>query len=176
MPKDRRSFFERLTGSVSAPVRQEDYFDEEETEVGSQPPRAHLAVTHTKLKAKSEPVKKDEDWMAPDEEGQLTVDVYQKDDELIVQSTVAGVRPDDLDVQITREMITVRGKREQAREIAHDDYYYQELYWGSFSRSILLPCEVDVDGAEASLKNGLLTIKLPKMDKNRSERLKVKNE
>ncbi len=176
MPKDRRSFFERLTGSVAAPQHQEEYFDEEEIESEPQPPRAHLAVTHTKPRAKSAPIKKEEDWMTPEEEGQLTVDVYQKDDEIVIQSTVAGVRPDDLDVQITREMVTIRGKREQVREIAHDDYYYQELYWGSFSRSILLPCEIDVDGAEASLKNGLLTVHLPKLDKNRSERIKVKNE
>ncbi|OGZ48389.1 MAG: hypothetical protein A3C83_03240 [Candidatus Ryanbacteria bacterium RIFCSPHIGHO2_02_FULL_47_25] len=79
-------------------------------------------------------------------------------------------------MQITRDMITVRGKREQAREVSGDSYYYQELYWGSFSRSIMLPHEIDVDEAEATLKNGLLTVRLPKLDKNRAERLRVKNE
>ena len=89
---------------------------------------------------------------------------------------MAGVRPDDLDVQITRDMVTLRGKREQSRQVENDNYFYQELYWGTFSRSIALPQEIDVDGAEASLKQGLLTIRLPKLDKNRTERLRVKNE
>src|SRR3989338_6320571 len=174
MPKDRRSFFERLTGSVPA----DEYFEEEEeTTAGPAQPQAHLAVTQAKTRPKPRmPVKKEDEWLAQEEEGQLTVDVYQDEDDIIVQSTVAGVRPDDLDVQITRDMVTIRGKREQTREITKNDYFYQELYWGSFSRSILLPSEVDVDESEATLKNGLLTVKLPKLDRNRSERLKVKNE
>jgi HSP20 family protein len=176
MPKDKRSFFERLTGSVST---NENYEEEQDTEEAYEEPRAHLAVagaTKTRPHTKAAPARKEEDWLASDEEGQLTVDVFQTDNDIIVQSTVAGVRPDDLDVQITRDMITVRGKREQTREVSHDNYFYQELYWGSFSRSILFPCEVDVDGAEASLKHGLLTVKIPKLDRNRSERIKVKNE
>ena len=174
MPKDRRSFFERLTGSVPA----EEYFNEEEDiQEGPEIPRAHLAASQTKVRpARQAPVKKEGEWLNVEEEGQLTVDVFQTDSEIIIQSTVAGVRPDELDVQITRDMVTIRGKRDQGREITKDDYFYQELYWGSFSRSILLPSEVDVDESEATLKNGLLTVRLPKLDRNRSERLKVKNE
>ncbi len=176
MPKSR-SFFERLTGSVP----KEEYYAEEELaediEGPPEPPRARLAVSQAHTRAKA-PVAKKEDWLSAEkeEEGQLTVDVYQTGDDIVIQSTVAGVKPDDLDVQITRDTITIRGKREQAREVAGEDYYYQELYWGSFARSIMLPHEVDVDEAEANLKNGLLTIKLPKLDKNRTERLRVKNE
>ncbi len=171
MPKDRRSFFERLTGSVPAP----EYYEEE-----PETPRAHLAVssgTKTRAPQRSVPIKKQQsdEWMT-EEEGQLTVDVFQNDNDITIQSTVAGVRPDDLDVQITRDMVTIRGKREQNREISNDNYFYQELYWGSFARSILLPSEVDVDDAEATLKNGLLTVRLPKLDKNRMEKLRVKNE
>jgi len=176
MPK-ARSFFERLTGSVP----RDEYYEEEEAVEPPQPvsqqPRARLVVSQAKTRPKPQAAKKEEDWLAAqEEEGQLTVDVYQTGDDIVVQSTVAGVRPDDVDVQITRDMLTIRGKREQAREVAGEDYYYQELYWGSFSRSIMLPHEVDVDEAEATLKNGLLTIKLPKLDKNRTERLRVKNE
>ncbi|MBI4121487.1 MAG: Hsp20/alpha crystallin family protein [Candidatus Ryanbacteria bacterium] len=172
MPKTR-SFFERLTGSVS---RDSYYGDEAETqEEINEPPKARLAVSQARTRPKQTPVKKEGDWLAEEaEEGQLTVDVFQSGDDIVIQSTVAGVKPDDLDVQITRDMITIRGKREQAREVAGEDYYYQELYWGSFARSIMLPNEVDVDEAEATLKNGLLTIKLPKLDKNRTERLRVK--
>lgn len=173
MPKNKRSFFERLTGAIPA----QEYLEEEEETEAQEMPRAHLAISGTKMRAhKPLPVKKDEDWLTADEEGQLTVDVFQTENEIIVQSTVAGVRPDDLDVQITRDMITVRGKREQTREISQENYFYQELYWGTFSRSIMFPTEVDVDGAEATLKNGLLTVRLPKLDRNRAERLKVKNE
>ncbi len=176
MPKDKRSFFERLTGSVSTEDTVEDEFEETEA---YEEPRAHLAVssgTKTRAHTKVSTARKDEDWLTPEEEGQLTVDVFQTESDIIIQSTVAGVRPDDLDVQLTRDMITVRGKREQTREITHDNYFYQELYWGSFSRSILFPCEVDVDSAEASLKHGLLTVKVPKLDRHRTERIKVKNE
>jgi len=79
-------------------------------------------------------------------------------------------------VSITQDMVTLRGRRQKQREILGEDYYYQELYWGAFSRSILLPQEVDSDSAEATLKNGILSIKLPKLDKNRVQKVKVKNE
>ncbi|KKS96750.1 MAG: Protein containing Heat shock protein Hsp20 protein [Candidatus Giovannonibacteria bacterium GW2011_GWA1_43_15] len=111
-----------------------------------------------------------------DEEGQLTIDVWQTPEEIMVQAIVGGVRLDDLDVEVTHDMVTLRGKRERQKEISGNDYFYQELYWGAFSRSILLPQEVDSDEAEATMKNGLLTIKLPKLDKARISKLKVKNE
>ena len=175
MPKDRRSFFERLTGSVSAHEYYKDADEQEEDE-----PRAHLATSSIKSRpAKLQPqvVKDQSDWLVEtEEEGQLTVDVFQTENEIIIQSTVAGVRPEDLDVSITREAITIRGKREQTREISTNDYFFQELYWGTFSRTITLPQEIDVDGAEATIKQGLLTLRLPKLDRNRIERVKVKHE
>jgi HSP20 family protein len=87
---------------------------------------------------------------------------------------VAGVKPEDLDVSISRDMVTVRGKRESERTVADDDYFHKELYWGTFSRTIVLPEEIDVDAAEAIEKHGLLIIKLPKLDKNRRTKLKVR--
>jgi HSP20 family protein len=71
-------------------------------------------------------------------------------------------------------MVTLKGKRESERMIADHDYFHKELYWGTFSRTIVLPQEIDVDAAEAVEKHGLLIIKLPKLDKNRSTRLKVR--
>jgi HSP20 family protein len=88
---------------------------------------------------------------------------------------VAGVKPEDLDVSITREMVTLRGTREPGDSVAGDDYFQRELYWGSFSRTILLPTEIDVEESEAIEKQGLLTIHLPKIDKERSQTLKVKS-
>ena len=116
-----------------------------------------------------------EGWLEEEaEEGQLTVDVYQTPDEIVIRSHVAGVRPDDLDISITRDMITIKGKREEAREVEEDDYFYKELYWGSFSRTILLPQEIEVEEATANEKHGLLTLRLPKVDKEKQTRLKVK--
>ncbi|MDO8591848.1 MAG: Hsp20/alpha crystallin family protein [bacterium] len=108
-----------------------------------------------------------------DEEGQLTVDVYQTDDEIIIKSTIAGVTADDIDVSITNEMVTIKGRREHEEKIKASDYYYQELYWGSFSRSIILPEEIDADSAKASMKNGVLTLRLPKLAKNKIKKVRV---
>lgn len=110
-----------------------------------------------------------------EEEGELTVDVYQTPSEIIIKTMVAGVKPDDLDVSITRDSVTIHGERQEDRTVTEEDYFHQELYWGSFSRTVILPEEVDVDGAEASEKYGMLILTLPKLDKNRQTRLKVKS-
>lgn len=167
MPKDHRSFFERLTGSVNAEQ------DEEEEKIRER------EVTRPPIKDKStkpEKIAEKTDWMTEEEEGQLAIDVFQTPAEIIIQSVVAGVKPEDLDVSITQDMVTIRGKRQKQREISGEDYYYQELYWGGFSRSVLLPQEVDAEEAEATLKNGLLTIKLPKLDRERVQKLKIELE
>ena len=109
-------------------------------------------------------------------EGQLTVDVYQTPSEIIIQSTVAGIMPDDLDIAITNESVTIKGKREKNEKIKDEDYFYQECYWGKFARTIILPQEIDAEGAVAGMKNGVLTIKLPKLDREKTKKLKVKTE
>ena len=108
------------------------------------------------------------------EEGQLTVDLYQTPTEIIIKSMVAGVKPEDLDIAITRDMVTIKGKRETERFVKEEDYFHRELYWGSFSRTIMLPAEIEVEEADAVEKHGLLILRLPKIDKNRQTRLKVK--
>ncbi|OGF69430.1 hypothetical protein A3H65_04295 [Candidatus Giovannonibacteria bacterium RIFCSPLOWO2_02_FULL_45_14] len=155
--KDSRSFFEKLTGSAKI-----------ESQLEENP-------TPTLAKASRMP-SQSSNWPDAGEEGELTVDVFQTPDEIIIQSTVAGVKQDDLDVTITQDMVTLKGKRQRGTEVNEKDYYYKELYWGSFSRSILLPQEVDADAAQATLKNGLITIKLPKLDKQKTQRLRVKME
>ena len=115
------------------------------------------------------------DWMEEEaEEGQLTIDVYQTGNDIVVKCMVAGVRPEDLEITITRDMVTIKGRRETEKTIREEDYYHQELYWGSFSRTVMLPAEVDVEEADAVEKHGLLIIKLPKIDKHRQAKLKVK--
>ncbi len=107
-------------------------------------------------------------------EGQLTVDVYQDKDNVVVQSTVAGVNPDELEVNITNESITVRGKRERVEKIEEKNYFYQECFWGKFSRSIILPVEVDPESSVATLKNGVLTVVMPKATRKKAKKLKVR--
>ena len=106
-------------------------------------------------------------------EGQLTIDVYQTPAHIVIESTIAGVKPEDLDIDITNESVTIRGKRSRESRIEEDDYIYQECYWGRFSRSIILPQEVDPDNADASMKNGILTIKLPKLERHKAKKLRV---
>lgn len=109
-------------------------------------------------------------------EGQLTVDVYQTPEEIIVESTIAGVDPENIDVDVTSESVTVRGERKREQRIDETDYFYQECFWGKFSRSIILPQEIDPDKAYSSIKNGILTIHLPKIHRNKSRKVKVKTE
>ncbi len=116
------------------------------------------------------------EWMEEEaSEGQLMVDMYQNPNEIVIQTMVAGVRPEDLSVSIGRDMVTVKGRREAQKNVNDEDFFYKELYWGTFSRTILLPHEIDVDHAEAFEKNGLLTLTLPKIDKARQTKLKIKS-
>lgn len=152
MEKKKRSFFERLTGSVNIDEERED------------------------RKILSKDRKDGNDWMEEEiEEAELAVDVYQTPTEIVVQTMVAGVKPEDLELTITRDMITIRGEREESRTIEDDNYFSKELYWGKFSRSISLPQEVEPEEAEATEKHGLLTIKLQKLDKGKKNSVKVKS-
>lgn len=106
-------------------------------------------------------------------EGSLTVDVYRDEGDIVIQSTIAGATSPDIDISILNDMVTIKGFRQPETKIRTASYYYQELYWGPFSRSIILPEEVDADGAKASMKNGILTIRLPTMEKSKTKKLKI---
>jgi len=116
------------------------------------------------------------DWLDENYEGQLSVDVYGTEDEIVVVSTIAGVKPENIDISISNDMLTIRGERSQEKEERADDYYYQECYWGGFSRSIILPVEVEAGQVGASLKNGVLTVRLPRARKQKSISVRVKEE
>lgn len=117
----------------------------------------------------------EENILNDEEEGQLAVDMCQTPTEIIIKTMVAGVKPEDLDISITRDMVTIRGKRMETYENNENDFFHKELYWGSFSRTIILPSEIEIEEAEASEKHGLLTLRLPKIDKNRQSKLKIKS-
>ena len=116
------------------------------------------------------------DWMEEEsEEAELTVDLYQTPTEIIIQTMVAGVRPEDLELTIARDSVTIRGNRMESRKIEEDDYFVKELYWGSFSRTLSLPAEVEPEEAEATEKHGLVTIHLQKVDKEKRNSVKIKS-
>lgn len=114
---------------------------------------------------------KQNNWFEPSHEAQLSVDVFRDGESLVVRSPVAGVKPENIDISLNGDLLTIRGTRSHTTEIPEDDWYYRENYWGSFSRSIVLPHDVSVDQAQASIKNGLLEIRIP--IREHGKRLKV---
>jgi len=114
--------------------------------------------------------------LGEEEEGRLTVDVYQTDDEIVIVAPVAGVSPDDIDISLSGDMITIKGKREMNPKENEVDYLYQECFWGSFSRTIILPSEIDPEKVKATLKEGILKIHLPKVKKEKVKKIKIVKE
>ena len=158
----KRSFFDRLSGNASLNDSL-DPFDDELTAAPRKEPRAA---------AKAHPTPPEDD--AAGNEGQLPVDVHQTASDIIIRAFVAGVRPDELNISISRDMVEIEGSRMEREQTSGPDYFTRELFWGSFSRTIVLPQEVDVEASSASAKDGLLTIILPKLDKARQTKLRVK--
>ena len=111
-----------------------------------------------------------------EEEGQLSIDVYQTNDELVVSSTVAGVTLDDLEILVHGDMLIIRGKRLPPEPINPEQYLYRECYWGPFSRTIVLPRDIDASKIKASLKNGLLIIKMPRAHSESFKKVEVRIE
>ncbi len=163
--KKKRSFFERLTGSVNL---EDEEFDGDEEELASAGDRRLLdksggAINHSTW---------DEEQAG---EGELSVDVFTTPDEIVIKAMIPGVRKDEMDIAIARDAVTIKGTRSEEKSVKEDDYVIRELYWGAFSRTILLPHEVDIDHAEATENQGVLTVKLPRTDKERRAKLRIKS-
>ncbi|MCX6752124.1 MAG: Hsp20/alpha crystallin family protein [Candidatus Nomurabacteria bacterium] len=161
MKNKKRSIWERLTGSVN--------IDEEENEESR---KDSMAGNNGGKKDR----KQDNNWIEEEnEEAELAVDVYQTPTDIIVQTMVAGVKPEDLELSIARDIVTISGVREEHRNIDEGNYFTKELYWGKFSRTLSLPQEVEPEEVEATEKHGLLTIRLRKVDKDKTNNVKVKS-
>ncbi len=158
MAFERRSFFEKLTGNEAHPKVEKEIAPDKGSEQDTTLETSEMQVQEN----------------AETDEGQLTLDVFQDDANVYIQSTIAGVRPEDIDVSITNDMVTIKGERKKDMQVRDEDYFYQECYWGAFSRSVILPVDVIADEAEANLKNGILTVKIPKAIKKVSKSIKVK--
>lgn len=108
------------------------------------------------------------DWLSQTE-GKLSVDVVETRDKIVVRSAIAGVRTQDLDITLSDDTLTIRGSRHhECEESRHDQIHVQECHWGSFSRTIILPCSVDADSVDATLKRGILTIHMKKVEMDKS--------
>jgi HSP20 family protein len=149
-----RSFFEKLTGVIDIEeegneIETEDFIQSQEGPSG---------------------------WMEEEdlEEGELAVDVYHTPESVVIKAMVAGIDPDDLDISITRERVIIKGKRRKSDNASENDYFHQELYWGAFTRTIVLSSEIDTDNSKAKEDHGLLTITLQKANIDRQTKLKVK--
>ncbi len=198
MPKEKRSFFGKIIGSQNedadmqpvssyqAPdnddvededmedltdpeILEEEVIEEEEgiaVEVPVDAPESKPAPVRTE-------VSQHEEWLS-DYEGQLNIDMYQTKDNVIIKSTIAGVRPEDMDITVANDMVTIKGARKREEAIGDDDYFYQECYWGNFSRSVIIPVDIDSEHIEADLKDGILTVVVPKAAKAKTKKIKVK--
>jgi HSP20 family protein len=165
----KRSFFDRLSGN--APTTDAfDSFDDEAPAATATPVRKEVRSRSGETTVRPAPLDDDLSEM----EGQLPVDVHQTGSDIIIRAFVAGVRPDELNISISRDRVEIEGSRMEREQVSGPDYFTRELFWGSFSRAIMLPQEVDVEASSASAKDGLLTIILPKLDKARQTKLRVK--
>jgi len=191
------NFFEKLKKGmgIEGPVEEEIKKDVEKKAKMKKPKKLEIKpFTKILMKGKAEPiepevekieepevkkeepslvkaVKDKEKWFEP--EGQLAIDIYQTENELVIRSAIAGVKPEFLDISFERDIIIIRGKREKPSE-EKGDYFSQECYWGPFSREIILPVEVDPNLAEATMKEGILTIRLPKIEREKKRVIKVR--
>jgi len=114
-----------------------------------------------------------EDWLDKEKIGQLTVDLYQTDKEIIIQSAIAGVEPEDLDITIEDDLVIIKGKREKKFKEEKRNYFYQECHWGQFFREIILPVEADSSKTVASMEQGILTIRIPKTGTETKKKIEI---
>lgn len=114
-------------------------------------------------------------WNLEEIQGQLAVDVYQTKNDVVVKAPVAGVEPEQIEIVVTNEAVSIKGERYDEREVDQEGYHAQECYWGTFARKVMLPVECDADQADATFKKGILTVRVPKIRKTGSKRVHIKS-
>jgi HSP20 family protein len=160
---------EELASYDDEAEEQEMVIEEEEETVEPEAPMEKAPRQQVEVSAKEG----NEEWLN-DFEGQLNIDMYQTKDNVIIKSTIAGVRPEDIDITVANDMVTIKGARRKDESVPQDDYFYQECYWGNFSRSVIIPVDIESEEIEADLKDGILTVIIPKAAKAKTKKVKVK--
>jgi len=113
------------------------------------------------------------EWMTP-AETPLALDVYETDDDLVVKSSIPGVKPEDVDISITGNTLTISGETKEEEEIKEENYIRRERRYGSFSRSVALPQGLKTEDAEAEFEDGVLKLSIPKAPETKPKTIKVK--
>jgi HSP20 family protein len=166
------NFFEKLKKGmgIEIPVEEEKKKEEvkEKKEIEARGKEKKKGI---QLKEKEEK-REEEKWPQP--EGELAVDMYQTDEELVILSAIAGVKPEDLSLYLEGDVLFIEGERKKPTE-EKGDYFLQECYWGKFSRKIVLPVEINPEKISATFKDGILTIRLQKISKERRKKISIKS-
>lgn len=109
-----------------------------------------------------------DNWSAP------AIDMYQTDDEIVVKASLPGIKPDEVQINVTGEVLTIKGETKQQEEKKEKAWHMREQRWGSFERSVVLPTDVVSDKAKAEFENGILTITLPKAEEVKPKVINIK--
>lgn len=109
-----------------------------------------------------------------EQDGELVVDVFESGNDFVVLATIAGVQIKDIDISLEKDMMVIKGNRGDPHDNPEKKYFYQECYWGPFSRKIVLPENIDIDNADAQMDKGVLTIKIPKIESNGTGKIGIK--
>jgi HSP20 family protein len=106
--------------------------------------------------------------------GELPIDMYQTANDVVVKASLPGVKPEEVNITITGDTLTIKGEHKEEQEVKQEDYFRKERYYGAFSRSLILPVQVQSDKAEATFENGILTLTLPKAEEVKPKQIKIK--
>lgn len=133
-------------------------------------------ITVEEQPSSQEPIEelKVDDWFEP--EGELAVDVYHTEKDIVIQAAIAGVRSEELDIAVESDVVTIKGVRKNPNETDKKQYLHEECYWGLFSRQVFLPEDVDIKNVEAAMKDGVLTLRLPKLNLEKTKQVKIEKE
>jgi len=141
-----------------------------------EPEKVKTIKSKKKAKLELKPKPKKEEPKAEETEGELAIDVYETADDIVIQSPIGGTKAEDLDISIEDDMVTIRGNREHLVEKQGRNYVYQECYWGSFARKVILPEKVDETKTKATMKNGILTLVMPKLRRKKLKKVSVQQD
>ncbi len=127
-----------------------------------------------KNQIKINPLPHSENAPTKKEVGQLSLDIYKTEDELVILAPIAGISKKDLEISLTDEILIIKGERSTSEEVAEENYYTKECFWGAFSRSIVLPEEADTQKIIANFNHNVLEIRIPLKKREQSKIIKIK--
>ena len=164
------NFFEKLKKGmgIEIPIEEEKEKEEIEEKRGTEEKKGKRKEI---LLEKKEEKIEEKGW--PEPEGELAVDMYQTDEDLVIQSAIAGVKPEDLNLYLEGDVLFIEGERKKPIE-EKGDYFLQECYWGKFSRKIVLPVEINPEKISASFKDGILTIRIQKITREKKRKILIR--